>query len=174
MYIKKVDQIVSKNGDKGESRAFNNDTYKKNDILFEAMGVIDELSSFLGLTYHFTNYEYIKEIQKKLQNINSRIATSPDLKQGKMLDRISDHDVVFLETEIQNILDQKPIEARFILPGSERTKNGAFFDYARAMARKAERRFVEFKEKHKRNDLETELKYLNRLSDYLFVLANIL
>jgi cob(I)alamin adenosyltransferase len=174
MYIKKVDQIVSKNGDKGESKNFNNETYKKNDVLFEVMGVIDELSSFLGLSYHFTGYEYIKEIQKKLQNVNSAIATSPDSDLSKKIDKVTEHDVLFLENEMQNILDQKPIEAKFVLPGSERSKNGAFFDYARTLARKCERRLVDFKGNHRRNDLENELKYLNRLSDYLFVLAGIL
>ncbi len=174
MYIKKTDQIVTKNGDTGESKDFGNETYKKNDIIFEAMGSIDELSSFLGLAYHFTNYEYIKEIQKKLQIINARVAVSPKSDLANKIDRVEEHDVVFLESEIQNILDQKPIEARFVLPGSERTQNGAFFDYARTIARKCERRLVEYLEKHKRTDLKIELKYLNRLSDYLFVLANIL
>ncbi len=174
MYIKKADQIISKNGDTGNSKNYNNETFKKNDSLFEAMGMIDELSSFLGLSYHFTKFEYVKEIQKKLQIINTAIATSPESDLAKKIDRISEFDVTFLENEMQNILDKKPIEAKFVLPGSERTKEGAFFDYARTLARKAERRLVEYVENKKRMDLNTELKYMNRLSDYLFVLANIL
>ena len=63
------------------------------------------------------------------------------------------------------------MEARFTLPGSEKTALGAYFDFARTLARKSERRVVDFSEKHDRNDLDLIKKYLNRLSDYLYVLA---
>ncbi len=171
MKINKVSQISSKAGDKGTSRSFSNESYKKNDILFEVLGTMDELSSYLGLIYHFVKFDRIKIIQKQIQNINSKLATSVESDLYKKLQFITDQDVESLETEMQAMLDKHPIEPRFYLPGSEKTRNGAYFDYARTIARKAERRLTEFVDRHDRKDLQREEKYLNRLSDYLFVLS---
>ena len=172
MLIKNAKQISSKTGDSGSSKNYNNDTFKKNDILFEVMGTIDELSSFLGLAYHHTKHGDILVIQKKLENINSAIATSEKSEFYNKINRIKNSDIDWLENEMQHMLDKNPIEAKFVLPGSEKSKNGAYIDIARSLSRRAERRLVNFIEKHSRKDLENELKYLNRLSDYLFVLSN--
>lgn len=171
MKVDKLRQISTKTGDKGNSKNYNNESFRKSDILFETLGTIDELSSYLGLTYHSTKLEKIKSVQKLLQNINSMIATNPESDIYSKISKVSESDISWIEKEIQKLLDEKPLEPRFTLPGSEKTSEGAHFDYARTIARRAERRLNEFSEKYERMDLESAKKFLNRLSDYLYVLS---
>ena len=171
MYIKNVNQVATKNGDKGISKDYSNKSYKKSDILFETLGSIDELNSFLGLCYHYTKCEDIILIQKKLQEISAVIATNPESELYHKIELLKIKDVEWIEARMQLALDNHPIEARFTLPGSEKSLNGAYLDYARTLARKAERRLNEFEEKHNRKDLDTIKSYINRLSDFLYVLS---
>jgi cob(I)alamin adenosyltransferase len=171
MQVKKVNQISSKNGDKGSSKDYSSRSFKKDNILFETLGTIDELSSFLGLAYHHTNYEAIINVQKTLQQINSLIATNPKSEIYNKLEPLNVEQIKWLEDVMQSILDQHPLEPRFTLPGSEKTLNGAYLDVCRAITRRAERRLVEFIETHARNDLENVQIYINRLSDFLFILS---
>lgn len=171
MKIDRIRQISTKLGDKGSSKNYSNRAFKKNDILFEVLGTIDELSSFLGLTYHYSNYENIMVIQKYLQNINSVIATDPDSENYSKITKITVNDVIWIETMLQNMLDIKPLEPRFTLPGSEKSLVGAYFDFSRTIARRAERRLVEFSDKYARTDLDLVKSFMNRLSDFLYVLS---
>ncbi len=171
MNIKDVSQISTKNGDKGKSKDYSNREFKKNNILFETLGTIDELSSNLGMAYHYTNFEDLMKIQRDLQSLNSFIATDPNSKVYSKLQPMSAESVKWLEEKMQNFLDQKPLEPRFTLPGSEKSIKGAYIDIARTIARRAERRLTEFVETHQRTDLDLVQSYLNRLSDYLFVLS---
>lgn len=171
MYIKNVKQITTKTGDKGTSKDYSSREFKKNNILFEILGTIDELSSNLGLAYHMTKHEDIIEIQKCLQKINSLIATDPQSNQYARLEPLGTDAIDWLEKKMQEFLDKKPLEPRFLLPGSEKTVNGAYIDVSRTVCRRAERRLADFIETHNRNDLETVQSYMNRLSDYLFVLS---
>ena len=171
MPINKLDSISTKYGDSGLSKNFENQPYRKSHILFETLGTMDEFSSYLGLAYHYCKVEFIKEIQMHLQNINSLIASDFDSDLYNILIQIKEEDVLVLENKIQEILDVRPLDARFYLPGSEKTKAGAYVDVARTLARKAERRINAFVDSEERKDLELSKKYLNRLSDYLFMLT---
>jgi cob(I)alamin adenosyltransferase len=171
MPINKLKHIATKFGDSGVSKDFEDRSYKKSHILFETLGVMDELSSFLGLSYHYCQEEFIKVIQMNIQNINSLIASEFDSDLYNIITQIKEEDVIILEEKIQKYLDDKALEPRFYLPGSEKTKAGAYVDIARTVARKAERRINAFVEHENREDLELSKKYLNRLSDYLFVLS---
>jgi len=171
MYIKNVKQIASKLGEKGSSKDYSSREFKKNNILFETLGTIDELSSYLGLAYHFTKCEDIIEIQKLLQNINSQLATDPNSENYGKLNVVKEESVLWLENRMQISLDNKPLEPRFTLPGSEKSLNGAYMDVARTIARRAERRLTDFIELHQRYDLEIVQSFINRLSDYLYVLS---
>lgn len=171
MPIDKIDQIATKFGDSGNSKDFENRIYRKSHILFETLGTMDEFSSYLGIAYHHSHIEFIKEIQMHLQNINSLVASDYDSDLYNILIQIKPEDVELLEVKIQDFLLKKPLEGRFYLPGSEKTEPGAHVDYARALARKAERQLNAFVDYTKREDLEQAKKYLNRLSDYLFVLS---
>lgn len=171
MPVTRLEQISTKTGDKGKSRNYNDVAFKKDDILFETLGTIDELSSFLGLTYHEKKLSIIKTVQENLQNINSMIATSPRSDLYQRLTYITDADIAFIEDHIQATLNENPSNDSFYLPGTEKTKVGAYLDVCRAIARRAERRMVSFVQKYRRKDLSYAQKYLNRLSDLLFVLS---
>ena len=171
MKVTRWQQISTKTGDSGKSKNYNDVSYKKDDILFETLGTIDELSSFLGLTYHEHNMPIIKTIQENLQNINSMIATSPRSELYQRIKYVTDMDIEFIEDHIQSTLNTNPSNDTFYLPGTEKTKVGAYFDVCRTIARRAERRLVSFIHRYKRKDLSYAQKYLNRLSDLLFVLS---
>lgn len=171
MKVTRWEQISTKTGDSGKSKNYNDVSYKKDDILFETLGTIDELSSFLGLTYHQEKMPIIKTIQENLQNINSMIATSPKSEIYQRIKYITDLDIEFIEDHIQATLNQNPSNDSFYLPGSEKSKVGAYLDVCRTIARRAERRLVSFNNRYKRKDLIYAQKYLNRLSDLLFVLS---
>lgn len=171
MSINKVKNISSKKGDGGTSKNFNNESFRKSDILFETLGTIDELSSYLGLTYHYTKYEEITNIQKNLQKLMTIIATSPNSELYPKIEKFSKEDIIKIENLMQDELDEKPLEPKLYLPGSEKTKTGAYFDICRTLTRRVERRIDEFIIDRKRLDLEDVRSYINRLSDYLFVLS---
>lgn len=171
MSINKLAHISTKLGDSGTSKNFNNEKYRKSDILFEVLGSFDELSSQLGLIYHFYMDENIKTIQKNLQCISSQIATSPDSDLYSKIEKLESETITNLESKMEFLLKKTPLEPRLYLPGSEKSKNGAYFDVCRTIARRAERRLDEFIQRHKRTDLNLVSSYVNRLSDYLFILS---
>ncbi|MGD9910438.1 MAG: ATP:cob(I)alamin adenosyltransferase [Candidatus Izemoplasmatales bacterium] len=174
MPITKTSQISSKKGDQGSSYNFVNESFSKDHILFEVLGTTDELSSYLGLTYHFQKDEFIQVIQKTLQDINSLIATNPEHILYSKLRKIQEDEIVLLETRMEEMLVQHPLEPKFALPGSDTSLPGAYMDISRAVARKAERLLVHFIKTEHREDLAMCLKYMNRLSDFLFVYARFL
>ena len=169
MPITKIDQVASRYGDKGFSKNFVNDVLQKDDILFEVLGTMDELSSFIGLSYQYNKSEFLKTIQKTLQTINSLIATPPTHALYKKLVKISKEDITSLELGMQDLLNINLVETRFYLPGSETTLAGAYLDVSRSITRRAERVMVRFVKQNLRDDLSFSLEYMNRLSDYLFI-----
>lgn len=173
MKIKDVNTISTKKGDSGTSKNYSNQTFTKDDILFETLGSMDELSSILGLTFHHSNYEKIKTYQTTLQAINALIATDRNANEERYdkLRQINEKDIEALEAEGQRHLDQNPLEPRFVLPGSEASPSGAYFDLSRAVCRRAERTLVRYVNHTQRQDLVYAQKFLNRLSDLLFILA---
>ena len=173
--MKKIDNykvISTTSGDKGLSRNYSNVKLSKSNILFETLGNIDELSSSLGLIYHVTEEkDIIRLIQTKLQNISSLIATSEDSKRRDSLVKITNDDILVVEELEQRLLNETVIEPIFVLPGSDTSKLGAYYDLSRSITRRAERSLVLFTETNRRSDLNYCLKYLNRLSDLLFIYA---
>jgi len=176
--MKKIDDykfISTAKGDKGTSRNYSNEEFSKSDILFDTLGSIDELSSALGVVYHYTeSKDEIRLIQKTLQNISSLVATSTSSSQRDKLAEINNEDIKELEKQEQGLLAKSKILPKFVLPGSDTSKTGAYFDLARSIARRTERNLVRFIEKNQRNDLQYCLMYINRLSDLLFIYARAL
>ncbi|MCF7927094.1 MAG: cob(I)yrinic acid a,c-diamide adenosyltransferase [Candidatus Izimaplasma sp.] len=173
MNLNKVNQISTKAGDQGKSKNYSNESFFKSDYLFEAMGTIDELSSFLGLSYHYVeleNRQAITTIQQTLQNIMSLIASTKK-EQFAQLTQISEKDIADLERIEQSLLDKNPLSRGFVLPGSSGTKAAAYLDVSRALARRAERRIVAYVNHTSRDNLDNIMKYINRLSDLLFIMA---
>ncbi|MEC9485448.1 MAG: ATP:cob(I)alamin adenosyltransferase [Candidatus Izemoplasma sp.] len=164
--------ISTKKGDKGTSKNYSNEAFSKSDTVFDTLGVLDELSSFLGLSYHYTPFkDDIKTIQTTIQHINSLIATNPDDTKKRNLAQISDEDIDKLEAIEARAINDTNIQPKFVLPGSESTKPGAYLGVCRALARKAERQVNRFYEVKQRDKNDLLLAYLNRLSDVLFILA---
>ena len=160
--------IYTKRGDKGETSMFDEDSVQrgripKDSLRVEALGVIDELNSFLGIIRSETQDKSlslsIKEIQENLLTIGS-ITAGSKLKfffaQTKKLERLIDG----LEGEL-------PVLRNFVVPGGSIV--AAQLQYSRALTRRVERRVVALAKLEKvRSQI---LIYLNRLSDYLFMLA---
>ena len=117
--------------------------------------------------------EFLKKIQQTILAINAGVAFDPSAAQPKPAswDRFGIAEVTALETEEQRLLDQKPIEGRFTLLGSEDSLAGAHYNIARTVCRRAERILVRYIRNSGRTDLGIALKYVNRLSDLLFILT---
>lgn len=173
--MKKIDDykfISTTKGDKGTSKNYSNETLSKSDILFDTLGDIDELNSMLGITYHHTDEKAeIKVIQLTLQHISSLVATTNETIRNEKLVQITEDDILALEQREQTLLEESDIEPVFVLPGSDTSLVGSYYDLSRSIARRAERTLVRFKESNNRDDLDYCIKYLNRLSDLLFIYA---
>ena len=170
-------KIYTKTGDKGTTALFGGTRVPKHHIRIDSYGTVDELNSHLGLIRdQDINDRYkqiIMKIQDRLFTIGAILATDPEkaiLKSGKErlnIPKISDSDIALLETEMDTMNEALPPMTHFVLPGGHQTVS--FCHIARCVCRRAERLASAL------NDLEPfqpeSLKYLNRLSDYLFVLA---
>lgn len=163
-------KIYTKTGDKGETSLIGGTRVPKNHIRIETYGTIDELNSWIGLVRdQKINESYISlllEIQDRLFTIGSLLAS--DRENPKMkLPEISENDILLLEKaidEMDNVLE--PMKS-FVLPGGHTTLS--YCHIARCVCRRAERLSVSLAENEKVNELI--IKYLNRLSDYLFTLS---
>ncbi len=170
-------KIYTKTGDTGETSLFGGQRVKKYNLRIEAYGTIDELNSYIGLIrdqkLDKKYFDVLIKIQNQLFTIGAMLATPPDkekLKSGKdrlQIPKISKNDIALLEVEIDAMNTSLKPMTHFILPGGHQTVS--FCHIARCICRRAERITVELNENEPVN--EGILIYLNRLSDYLFVLA---
>jgi len=170
-------KIYTKTGDKGTTALFGGTRVPKHHIRIDSYGTVDELNSHIGLIRDQKIDQHHKDIlmiiQDRLFTIGSTLATDPKkatLKSGKArlnIPKISPEDIERLENEMDLMNDALPEMTHFVLPGGHQTVS--FCHIARCVCRRAERLASAL------NDLEPfqpeTLMYLNRLSDYLFVLA---
>ena len=142
----------------------------KSSVRIEAYGTVDELNSSLGLVRDCISDEHSREILFGIQNllftIGSHLAADP-LKSHMQLPSFSEADVALLEKEMDRMNEELPELMHFILPGGHPSVSQCHI--ARTVCRRAERRVVELAEGEEAEPLI--VKYLNRLSDYLFVLS---
>ncbi len=170
-------KIYTKTGDKGQTSLYGGTRVLKNDLRIETYGTIDELNANIGLLRDQKNdsstTEILLKIQNKLFTIGAMLATPPEkerLKNGKerlIITKISEADVQYLEQEIDTIEKKLPAMTHFILPGGHQIVS--FCHITRCVCRRAERLTVNLNQKEPINEII--ISYLNRLSDYLFVLA---
>ena len=144
--------IYTKTGDKGKTATFSGKRISKFSKLITAIGAIDELNSFLGIVGGLI------DVQRNLFTINA-ILTGAKLEFSKDATKK-------LERQIDRWEGSLPVLKNFIIYGGSKKASQIFF--ARALARRAERELVSFKLPSTRSEI---LVYLNRLSDYLFMLA---
>lgn len=164
-------KIYTKKGDNGTTGLIGGARVPKNNIRVEAYGTVDELNSFMGLlrfALRGENRQTVEQIQNVLFVIGSHLASIPGAKM--QLPEITDKDVSLLEIEIDRLTSSLPELRSFILPGG--SHNGSYAHIARCVCRRAERLAVAISETEPVEELI--LKYLNRLSDYLFTLARFL
>ena len=170
-------KIYTKTGDKGTTALFGGTRVSKHHIRIESYGTVDELNSYVGLIRDqeidvFSKNTLIK-IQNELFVIGAMLATPPEkeiLKNGKERLNISIVDtavIEFLEKEMDRMNETLPQMTHFILPGGHTTVSHCHI--ARCICRRAERLAVTLNEKEAIDN--SIIQYLNRLSDYLFVLA---
>ena len=170
-------KIYTKTGDAGTTSLFGGTRVPKHNIRIESYGTVDELNSCLGLVrtqdIDPRSKEILIRIQDRLFTIGSILATDPakaTLKSGKErlnIPRIEEADIKLLENEMDTMNDALSPMTHFILPGGNTTVS--YCHIARTVCRRAERRATLLNENEPID--ERVLKYLNRLSDYLFVLA---
>ncbi len=165
-------KIYTKTGDKGKTSLFGGRKVEKNSIRLEAYGTVDELNSVLGIAIAHGVNEKVREIVSRLQNqlfsLGSDLATPLDETKIKIeVPRTTPEMVEKLESWIDELDAELPKLKVFILPGG--TKGAAYLHLARTVCRRAERNAVELAGREQIN--EFIVKYLNRLSDLLFVLA---
>jgi cob(I)alamin adenosyltransferase len=165
-------RIYTKTGDKGITSLIGGTKIPKSDLRIETYGTVDELNSWVGLVNDrlvdrgFA--EELKEIQDRLFTIGSALATDAEKEPKMKLPDLLDTDIQFLENKIDAMTQELPSMKSFILPGGHETIS--FIHITRCICRRAERLAVNMKEHDFFID-EKILRYLNRLSDYLFVLA---
>lgn len=171
-------KIYTGTGDKGKTSLFSGERVTKADPRIDAYGDLDELNSILGaLTAHLSAEEKLaaelQQIQSDLFQAGTWLATSPDAAAIDCLKEISVDQIAFLEKAIDRFEKELPALKSFILPGGHLT--AAWAHVARTVCRRCERKTVKLlSKKTKRTTAEPYqhlLVYLNRLSDYLFMVA---
>ena len=163
-------KIYTKTGDKGETSLFGGKRVPKNDARINAYGTSDELLSWIGLIrdQEIDNHhkQTLIEIQDRLFTLGAELAADPGKPKLKKPD-LYDSDVEFLEKEMDKMNETLPQMTHFILPGGHTTVS--YCHIARTVCRRCERLVIELSQKEEINLLI--IRYLNRLSDYIFVLS---
>ena len=163
-------KVYTKTGDKGQTSLIGGTRLPKHHIRIEAYGTVDELNSWLGLLRDQKNTKTtlttLLIIQDRLFTMGSHLAADPKKNKMKLPD-IKEEDITLLEKEIDAMETKLPPMKHFVLPGGH--PSISYCHIARCVCRRAERAVLLLNEKEPVNPIL--YKYLNRLSDYLFVLS---
>ena len=169
-----ITKVYTKRGDKGETDLLGGSVARKDSLKVESYGCVDEASSFIGLARYYCKNKVIKERLKEVQNkllVLGGFLASDERGKEMMKDQIKEEDIKLLEEYIDEYNQKLPPLKHFILPGDEEV--ATHFHVARTVVRRAERRIVSLTAQEP--DLNPLIqKYVNRLSDLMFVLARYL
>jgi len=168
-------RIYTRAGNKGETDLLTGERIGKDDPRVEAYGTVDELISVLGVAKVYSSKrtaDYIHNIQQTLFFVNSELAINPESQELKNdtlvnLKKVNTADVEMLEKIADELTDELPLLTNFVIPGG--TKAAAFLHTCRTVCRRAERRIISLARIHPLN--EEIIRYVNRLSDLLFVFS---
>jgi len=165
-------KIYTKTGDLGKTSLIGGTKVPKSHIRIETYGTVDELNSYVGLVSDHTTDNasriILKEIQDRLFTIGSSLACDPDKEPLMKMPDLKESDITLLEKQIDAMNDVLPPMKSFLLPGGHVAVSTTHV--ARCVCRRAERLCVNMQE-HELFVDPLVIKYLNRLSDYLFVLS---
>jgi cob(I)alamin adenosyltransferase len=171
-------KIYTGTGDRGKTSLFSGERVSKDDARVDAYGDVDELNSTLGALAAYLSDEKelvdeLERIQSDLLHVGAWIATHPDAASIESLEELSGERISFLEKAIDRLDQNLPALKGFILPGGHIT--AAWAHVARTVCRRSERKLVPLMKPSLKAKAAMQyrnlLVYLNRLSDYLFVLA---
>ena len=169
MAKKRITKVYTKTGDEGLTSLISGVRVSKSSPRVEAYGDVDELNAVLGLARNHVRDEELGamliEIQNDLFIIGADLASPPEIE----VPRIGENRVGELEAQIDKLLQELEPLKEFILPGG--SEGGSYLHLSRTVSRRAERRIVRLMEVEELN--QNTLKYMNRLSDLLFVMARI-
>ncbi|WP_234735394.1 cob(I)yrinic acid a,c-diamide adenosyltransferase [Tellurirhabdus bombi] len=164
-------KIYTRTGDTGETSLIGGTRVSKADLRIDTYGTVDELNAHIGLLrdqeVNESRRNELKEIQDRLFTIGAELATEPEKKSRKPLPVILDSDVDVLEEAMDRMDADLPPLRNFVLPGGHQSVS--FCHLARTVCRRAERLVAALSNADPVDPLI--IKYLNRLSDYLFVLG---
>lgn len=164
-------KIYTKTGDKGETSLIGGTRVPKNSVRLEAYGSVDELNSYIGLIRSFSiaaeQQEELACIQNILFSVGGHLATDTSAAEVKVRLGVCEEDVEYLEKAMDRMEEVLPELRCFILPGGDRAS--AVTHIARTVCRRVERRILDVAAQCEVDELI--IRYINRLSDYLFVLA---
>lgn len=164
-------KIYTKTGDKGETSLIGGTRVPKYHERIEAYGTLDELNSFIGQLRDQISDQHLRgvllKIQENLFTAESLLATDPEKKITQALPHLSEENVLSLEQEIDAMNEHLPALSSFILPGGHPLVS--LCHVCRTVCRRGERIIIKLASEMVVNDIL--IKYVNRLSDYLFVLA---
>lgn len=176
----RITKVYTRTGDRGQTRLVGGSATRKDAPRIESYGTVDELNATIGLVRTWNQRstadgakpdvverldDMLKQVQNDLFNVGADLATPADSRWEGM-HRVGDDEVTRLEAWIDALNDDLPPLREFILPGGGPV--GAFFHQARTVCRRAERRVLTLMD-HEDEVGEGVMRYLNRLSDYLFV-----
>ncbi len=168
-------KLYTRTGDKGTTALVGGTRVPKHSAQVEAYGTIDELKSHIGLIRDMSTDKDLRknllDIQNNLFIIESRVASDTE-ETLAMMPPLPDDALPFLESEIDRMDAALPKLTKFILPGGHPIASQAHI--ARCICRRAERRVLAFQAQGGELVEKTALRYINRLSDYLFALARLL
>ena len=164
-------KLYTKTGDQGQTSLYDMRRVDKDEHIFEVLGDIDELSSYIGLLcsqkLEKKEQSFLRKIQSKLLDLGSDIATT---KNRKNVVELNDDDVKDLEDLIDFYDSRNPKLKEFILPGVE--LKDSFCQLCRCISRRTERHLWKLKKEN--NDFKTDIysfQYMNRMSDLFFALS---
>ncbi|MGM9512587.1 cob(I)yrinic acid a,c-diamide adenosyltransferase [Larkinella sp. GY13] len=164
-------KIYTKTGDQGQTSLIGGRRVSKAHHRIDAYGTVDELNSVMGLvrdqSVNESRKDLLKEIQDRLFTIGSELATDPEKTIKKPLPVVLDTDVTLLEKAMDEMDAALPELRAFVLPGGHQSVS--FCHLARTVCRRAERLVIALNDEKPVDPLV--IQYLNRLSDYLFVLS---
>ncbi|UCD78407.1 MAG: cob(I)yrinic acid a,c-diamide adenosyltransferase [Desulfobacterales bacterium] len=172
-------KIYTGTGDRGKTSLFSGERVSKSDRRIEAYGDVDELNSLLGALATDLQEEdtvladALQRIQSDLFHLSAILAVTPDSQAMDSIEKMSDNQIRGLEQAIDELEAKLPTLTGFILPGGHTT--AAWAHICRAVCRRAERHVIRIADEYSRGEAADQFQlavvYLNRLSDYLFVLA---
>lgn len=164
-------KIYTKTGDKGQTSLIGGRRVSKADLRIDAYGTVDELNSWIGLVrdqaINEVRRDLLKEIQDRLFTVGATLATDPDKAIKRAIPDVISDDIGLLEQAMDAMDTELPPLRAFVLPGGH--ESVSYCHLARTVCRRAERLVISLNEQSPVDELV--LQYLNRLSDYLFVLS---